>query len=247
MNTQKYQKLTGILFIVGALLINIPYTLLIMNFEYPDILREPTGYILMQYQMGGTELLLTWFAFAWVGLPILFAILMLQKILNREDTPYLIIGTIAGAIGGIAQIIGILRWTFVVPILARIYSDPNASMSTKETVIIVFQAVHQFGGVLLGEHIGQIFTIIWIVLVSFAILRSPLFKPWLAWLGFVASGVYILAQTELLATVIPNFPVVPEAGLIGSLLWLVWMILLGLFLVRNRRFAVKESSTLLYS
>jgi len=40
-----------------------------------------------------------------------------------------------------------------------------------------------------------------------------------------------LAQSELFATIIPEFPVVPEAGLIGSLLWLVWMIIMGIFLV----------------
>ena len=44
MNTTWHQRLTGILFIVGAVLVNIPYTLLIMNFDYPDILRESTGH-----------------------------------------------------------------------------------------------------------------------------------------------------------------------------------------------------------
>jgi len=53
---------------VGAVLVNIPYTLLIMNFDYPDILRESTGHILTRYQEGGTGLIFTWLAFAWVGL-----------------------------------------------------------------------------------------------------------------------------------------------------------------------------------
>ena len=53
MNTQFYRRLTGALFVIGAVLVNIPYTLLIMNFEYPDILREPTGYILTKFQEGG--------------------------------------------------------------------------------------------------------------------------------------------------------------------------------------------------
>jgi hypothetical protein len=234
MKATLHQRLAGILFIIGALLVNIPYTLLIMNFDYPDILREPTGQILTRYQGGGTGLVFTWLAFAWVGLPLLFAIVMLQKVLEREDTPYLWSGTVVGVIGGIAQMIGLLRWTFVVPVLARIYTDPSASAATKESSAIVFQAVHQYGGVVLGEHIGQTFTIFWMLLVSLAMFRSTLFKPWLAWFGILASVVYLLAQTELLATVIPNFPVVPEAGLIGSLLWLIWMIALGVFLVRAK-------------
>jgi hypothetical protein len=227
-----YQRLTGILFIVGAVLVNIPYTLLIMNFDYPDILREPTGQVLTRFQAGGTGLIFTWLAFAWVGIPLLVAIVMLQKVLEREDTPYLWSGTVLGIIGAIAQMIGLLRWPFVVPVLAKTYTDPSASATTKEAAVVVFQAIHQYGGVVLGEHIGQTFTILWIFIISLAMFKSSLFKPWLAWFGMLVAVIYLSAQTELLATVIPTFPVVPETGLIGSLLWLAWTIVLGLFLVR---------------
>ncbi len=232
MNTPWLRKLTGILFIAGALLVNIPYTLLIMNFNYPDILREPAGTVLTQFQAGGTSLIFTWLAFAWVGIPLFFAIILLQTVLDRADTPYLWSGTVAGIIGVTTQMIGLLRWTFVVPVLAGLYTDPTSSASAKEAAIVVFQAIHQYGGVVLGEHIGQSFTIIWMVLVSVALFRSPLAKPWLGWFGIVAAVVYAAAQMELLATVIPTFPVVPEAGLVGSLLWLAWMIVLGIFLMR---------------
>jgi hypothetical protein len=210
-----------------------------MNFEYPDILREPTGYILTKFQEGGTGLIFTWFAFAWVGIPLLFAIVMLQKILERENTPYLWFGTVSGIIGGVAQMVGLLRWTFVVPVLAKTYTAPSASEIAKESVVIIFQAVHQYGGVVLGEHIGQAFSIFWMFIISLAIFKLNIFKRWLAWFGFLASGVYLLAQTELFATVIPDFPVVPEAGLIGSLLWLIWMIVLGVFLMRSKASAAQ--------
>ena len=193
MNTTLHRRLTGILFVIGAVLVNIPYTLLIMNFDYPDILRQPTGQILTRFQEGGTGLIFTWLAFAWVGLPLLMAIVMLQGVLQREDVPYLWSGTVAGIIGGIAQMIGLLRWTFVVPVLAGTYADPTASAAAKESAVVVFQAIHQYGGVVLGEHIGQTFTIIWMVLISLAMFRSNLFKPWLAWFGIVAAVVYSLA------------------------------------------------------
>ena len=99
------------------------------------------------------------------------------------------------------------------------------------------------GGVLLGEHIGQTFTILWMFLISLALLRSHLSRPWLSWLGIVASFVYLLAQTELFATIIPDFPIVPEAGLLGSLLWLGWMICLGVTLWRAKN-AESEPITL---
>ena len=65
-------------------------------------------------------------------------------------------------------------------------------------------------------------------------LQSRIYSKWVAWLGWFASAVYLLAQTELLATAIPNFPVIGWAGFFGSLLWLVWMIVVGVFLVKYK-------------
>lgn len=234
MNPLQLRKLTGSLFIAGAILVNIPYALLIANFDYPDILREPAGDVLTQFHAGGTSLVFMWLSFAWVGLPLLFAIVFLQQAMGERESSLLKVATVAGVIGCITQMIGLLRWVFVVPILARTYADPASSDASREAAVVGFQAIHQYGGVVMGEHLGQTFTILWMLLVSIAMFNSRIFRPWLAWFGLAASAVYALAQTELLATVIPEFPVVPESGLIGSLLWLGWMIAMGIVLLRAK-------------
>ncbi len=233
MNTNTLRKWTGWFFIAGVVLVNIPYTLLIMNFDYPDILREPAGDILTRFHAGGADLIYTWLAFAWVGLPLLFGIILLDKAIEN-DSPLIQIAKTAGIIGALTQMTGLLRWVFVVPVIANTYANPAASDAAKEAALVAFQVVHQYGGVVMGEHLGQAFTILWMALVSAAMFKSNIFKPWLGWFGFAASAVYILAQTELLATVIPNIGVVEIAGLAGSLLWLAWMIVLGIFLVRAK-------------
>ncbi|MFM8369178.1 MAG: DUF4386 domain-containing protein [Chloroflexota bacterium] len=229
-----FRKLAGIFFIVGALLVNIPYTLLIMNFDYPDILRQPTAEILTKFQAGGDTLIYTWFAFAWVGLPMLFGAIMLKQILTDEHAPFLETATTLGVIGFIVQVVGLLRWVFVVPALARLYTDPAADSATQAAVAAVFTAVHQYGGVILGEHMGQFLIILWMSMISGIMYKSKMFSKWIAVLGWVASAIYILAQTELLATAIPAFPVIDWAGLVGSLLWLVWMIVMGVYLVKYK-------------
>lgn len=234
MTQHQFRKLVGAIFIAAPILINIPYTMLIMGFDYPDILRQPAGQVLMRFQEGGTGLILTWWAFAIIGSPLIFSIVGLHQILHREDTPYLPTATVFGITACVAQMLGLLRWTFVVPVLATTYTDPLSSQAAKDAAAIVFQAVHQYGGVIIGEHIGQTFTIIWMLMVSFAMFKSPLFRPWLGWFGIVSSLIYLMAQLELFATVIPQTPVVSAAGLIGSLLWLVWLILVGVKLVRFR-------------
>src|SRR3954469_2863025 len=127
MNTNQFRKLTGILFILGAVLVNIPYSMLIANFNYPDILREPASVILTQFQAGGANLIFTWLAFAWIGLPLIFATLMLKQVLAPEGHSLLETATTFGLIGCILAVVGLTRWVFVVPVLAKLYTDPSSS------------------------------------------------------------------------------------------------------------------------
>lgn len=245
MYVQQIRKVTGALLIMGAVLVNIPYTFLIMNFDYPDILREPTGEILTRFAAGGPGLVWTWLAFAWVGLPILIGILLMPQVLDH-DAPgdwQFSLGRVAmyfGAAGAVAQMIGLLRWSFVVPVLARTYTAAQATPATRQAVEAVFQAVHQYGGVVLGEHIGQTFTILWMVLLSFCLLRDRVLPRWLAWAGFAASSVYVFAQGELLGTAMPGIRYWGQAGLVGSLMWLGWLIVLGVVLIRSTGSIVNE-------
>jgi hypothetical protein len=239
MSTNRFRQLTGLFFIIGAVLVNVPYILLIQNFDYPDILRAPVDEILTRFQAGGNALIYTWLAFAWVGLPMLFGVIMLKRILEKENSFFLETATTIGAVGFVVQVIGLLRWVFVIPVIARLFTDPAATTAGKESLAALFLGIHQYGGVVLGEHIGQFFIIIWMTMISAIIYRSPLFSRWVAWLGWIASAVYILAQSELLATAMPSFPVIDWAGLVGSMLWLLWTIVLGVYLVRSgsRQFA----------
>jgi hypothetical protein len=97
----------------------------------------------------------------------------------------------------------------------------------KEAAKIGFQVVHQYGGVVLGEHIGQLFTIAWTIMMTSAFSKLKLLPKWVIGLGYGSSVIYLLAQTELFATVIPHFPVIDLAGFIGSTLWLIWLIIVG--------------------
>jgi hypothetical protein len=106
--------------------------------------------------------------------------------------------------------------------------------AVKASAIISFKTIHKFGGVLLGEHLGQLFTIIWTVLISIVLDRLKFVPKWTTWLAYISSAIYILSQAELLATVIPGFPVWDLAGFIGSTLWLIWLIIIGIKFLRPK-------------
>ena len=118
---------------------------------------------------------------------------------------------------------------FVVPALAGSYAagDPT----TQAAVAAAWMAQHQFGGALLGEHLGQLLAIAWSVTISVLVLRGILWR-WVGWAGLVASVLYLFNQGDILATAVPGFPVFDLAGFLGSSLWALWLIALGVAVLR---------------
>lgn len=73
------EKTIGLLLITGAIGVFIPYTILTIIFEYPDILRQDAGIILTKFHNGGSPLIFTWWAFAILGLPLLIAYILIGQ------------------------------------------------------------------------------------------------------------------------------------------------------------------------
>ena len=116
---------------------------------------------------------------------------------------------------------------FAVPALAAIAVDPAASEAQLTAVTVTYTTIHQFAGVALGEHLGQTLLAVWTACVSLAILRSRVAPRILGWVGLALVPAWIVGQSELLATVIPNFPVV-EITPIAFMAWEIWALALGL-------------------
>src|SRR5215212_2993558 len=218
-------RATGALFVVGAVAFAAAATVLSSTFDWPDILREPAGVVLPAVVAGGTGLVWTWFATGWTYALLAVPILLLPAVLGRRDDPVLRAATAVGATSVLLSLIGFLRWVFVVPPLARSYvtGDPV----TQAAVAAAWTAQHQFGGALVGEHLGQLLAIAWSLTLSVIILRSHVLPRWLGATGLVVSVLYLLNQGDVLATAVPGFPVWDPAGLLGSTGWGLWVAALG--------------------
>ncbi|NIK61489.1 hypothetical protein BJY22_007206 [Kribbella shirazensis] len=202
-----------------------------MTFDWPDILRAPADVVLPRVAAGGASLVWTWFAVAWTYAVLAVPILLLPAALARRGDPALRVATYLGAASVLLALIGFLRWVFVAPALADSYM--NGDEGTRAAVAAAWTAQHQYGGALLGEHLGQLLAIGWSVTVSIIILRSHLMPAWAGWLGLLASAVYLTNQGDILATAISGFPVWDVGGLLGSYLWALWLIALGVLLLRR--------------
>jgi hypothetical protein len=126
---------------------------------------------------------------------------------------------------------GFLRWVFVVPPLADAYVTGDDA--TRAAVAAAWTAQHQFGGALLGEHLGQVLAVAWSVMLSAVVLRTGVLPRWLGVAGLAAGLLYLLNQGEVLATAVPGFPVWAQAGFLGSSAWGLWVVALGVTVLRR--------------
>jgi hypothetical protein len=226
------RRITGGLFLGAALAFAAAATVLSSTFDWPDILREPAAVVLPAFDAGGTGLVWTWFTTAWTYGLLAVPILLFPAVIGRRDDPALRAATLVGAASVLLSLIGFLRWVFVVPALARSYVGGDAT--TQAAVDAAWIAQHQFGGALLGEHLGQLLVLAWSITVSVIILRSRVLPRWLGGTGLIASVMYLLNQGDILATAVPGFPVWDLAGLLGSTAWGLWGAALGITLLLRR-------------
>ena len=233
--SSKLNKITAATLIFLGIYINIPFSILGVNFDYPNILRQPTGQVLTMFKQGGSTLIATWYAFAIAALLMILVTKLIQQILQDEHKHLTSIATTFGVLAGISQVLGLIRWVFVVPMLADAYTDPNSSEAAKSAAMMVFQGFHRYAGVAIGEHLGQLFTALWIVLISVAMLNSTIFRRWQGFVGIAISAMMLLGLVEGFATVIKF-----DAGIFGVLtpiafiLLSIWMISLGVSLIRRK-------------
>jgi hypothetical protein len=225
----RLRRVTGALFLVGAVAFATAATLLSATFDWPDILREDASVVLPRFVKGGDALIWTWLATAWSYALLAIPLLLLPTVLGRAHDPLLGVFTAVGATSVLLSLIGFLRWVFVVPALARGYA--GADPAGRSAVEAAWLAQHQYGGALLGEHLGQALAIAWSIAVSVVIVRAHVLPRWLGLLGILVSVLYLFNQGDILGTALPGFPVFDLAGLIGSSGWAVWIAALGITLL----------------
>src|SRR5215210_6829083 len=91
------RRMTGLLFVLGAISFAAAATVLSSTFDWPDILREPADVVLPAFTAGGASLVWTWFATAWTYALLLVPILLLPAALGRGSDPVLRAATYLGA------------------------------------------------------------------------------------------------------------------------------------------------------
>lgn len=216
---------TALLLIALPIIFAVIYLRLRKTFEYPDILRKPAGEILNRFAAGGSRLVGLWYAYALTALLFIPAAVLLPRLLVPDNPAFFGMMATLGVLAGLTQAVGLMRWSFLVPHLARLYTRPEASQTSREVVEVVFQAFHRYLGVALGEHLGYLFTSGWTALIAYRIiLRSQI--TWFGWIGLlIALGILAGALEPA------GFKPAGRVNAIAYLLWSLWLVALGVILL----------------
>ena len=222
----------GVFLLVLPIAFNAFFTLLARGFDYPDILRRPTEEILRRVLAGGDRLKLLWFGFMLTAALFAPLAVLMGQVLARDGLAVVPAATVVGVLAAVVQFLGLARWPFLVPALARTYHDPASSEAKREATMVGFESFHRYLGVAVGECLGYLFTGAWTVLVGVAMLQSSAFQAWLALpgiaigLALVASSLEFVGRFEekgwkLAGAIVP----------IAYIAWSLWLIGAGLVLL----------------
>jgi hypothetical protein len=229
------ELVAGILLIVVPLAFNAAFLELGRSFDYPDILRREPSEILTRFAAGGAGLILRWEALLLSALAMLPLVAVVGVVLAGPPVLTALSITV-GAAASLVQALGLVRWPFAVPELARRYAaaegDGEDAVATRRSVETVFATLHRLLGVGIGEHLGYLLTGLWTLLVAATILLGG---PVPSWIGLVGLPIGVALLVGTLEFVGPNEPegwklggiVVP----IAYLAWSVWLIAIGVLLL----------------
>jgi hypothetical protein len=220
----------GVVLVAAPLWFNANFALLGKRFEYPDVLRRPTSEILERFRAGGPGLILLWWTFMLSGLLLIAGVVLLGQVLGF--TGVVPVAVTVGVLAGLVQMLGLLRWVYLVPSLARAHVDSQSSPADREATVAIFRAFHQYLGVGVGEHLGYLLTGLWSVLIGVGVIQSTVMPAWLGWPGIVIGAGLAIGSAEFLG---PN----EERGwdLVGSAIpvlyiaWSLWLLGMGIALI----------------
>jgi hypothetical protein len=222
-------RTAGILLILQGLLIFVPLIVLGAAINWPANLSEPASVNLPLLIEQASAVRLGYSVYLLYSILFWPVALLTARVAAGSDTlpSSLKIAVGFGLASMIARCIGIVRWLAPMPVLARLYTAPDATPQIQQTITVVFEGINAYGGTI-GEALGvSLFAAIWAAIVSIALLRSRTVPRWVGVFGLIAALSLAINLVELFG--------VDLGALITATTAVVhfWFLALGVVLLRR--------------
>jgi len=231
--TLSTEVVTALLLIAVPVAFNVAFFELGRAFDYPNILRKEPDEILRRFAAGGPGLLLRWQALLMSALAMLPLAALLAVVLNAPPA-LTVVSIVVGAAAALVQALGLVRWPFAVPELARrfVAADGEEAVATRRSIEIVFATLHRLLGVGIGEHLGYLLTGLWTLLVAASILSTAVLPGWLGILGLPIGVALLIGTLEFVGrNEKDGWPLAGTIVPIAYIAWSLWLVALGVFLL----------------
>jgi Domain of unknown function (DUF4386) len=181
--------MTGWLLVAESLLIFVPVSVLGSAINWPKSLSDPAEKMLPLLVENASAVRFGYLVY--LGYSILFwviASLTIQVLGDDEsDSIWLRVANGFGIASAVTRCLGIIRWLVAMPALATLYTDPQLSTATRESIAVVYRALNDYAGSV-GEVLGvSLFAGLWLAIVSMQILQTKILPRWLGFLGLVSA------------------------------------------------------------
>ncbi len=126
---------------------------------------------------------------------------------------------------------GLIRWPFLVPYLARTPTNPHPALP-KRSRRLVFQSFNRYLGVAVGEHLGYGLTGAWSLLVGAHVDADNRVSSWLGVVGVVVGAALMLCSLEFVGRFEPRgWKLAETVTPIAYIVWSLWLVAVGVALL----------------
>jgi len=223
----------ALLLIAVPIAFNVAFFELGRAFDYPNILRKEPDEILRRFAAGGSGLLWRWQALLGCAVAMLPLVALLAVVLDASPS-LTALSIVTGAAAALVQTLGLVRWPFAVPELARRYvaADGPDAEASRRAIEVTFSTLHRLLGVGIGEHLGYLLTGAWTLLVAASILSTTALPSWLGVIGLPIGLALLVGTLEFVG---PNekdgWPLAGTIVPIAYIAWSLWLVALGIGLL----------------
>ena len=227
MESKILYRVTGSIAIITSLSVTVCFILLGKIFGYPEIIRETPEIILTRlYEHRGSVPYLYYAGVGLGGISVIYTTLLLRKILDPTDKGiFAHLGQFSGFAAGLLLYIGILRYSFLFPYLAKLRMDQTYD---PRNIDLIFDSFNMYVGVSIAEHAQFLFTIFMFVFFGVSFIQSKIISSWIGLFGFGSALIIAYGNLEPF-----DFPKAFVFNRIGSELIGMWFLLIGINLVIN--------------
>ncbi len=227
------ELIAALMLIAVPVAFNLAFFELGRAFDYPNILRREPAEILRRFAAGGAALILRWEALLLSALAMVPLVVLVAVVLGASPA-LTALSVVVGTAAALVQALGLVRWPFAVPELARRYlaAEGPDGAATRRSIELTFSALHRLLGVGVGEHLGYLLTGLWTLLLAGSILTTAVVPGWFGLVG-IPIGIALLIGT--LEFVGPHeergWPLAGTIVPVAYVAWSLWLIGLGIVLL----------------